>query len=348
MRRCLAIAALLGCFAGPQATTAQEMKPWREAVDPSGVMTPRMPTHTYSIVARDPATGQLGVAVQSHWFSVGARVAWAEAGVGAVATQSFTNPSYGPLGLELMRAGKSADQALSALVSVDEGEAVRQVGMVDASGATATHTGGNAIIHACDHAGEGFTVHANLMDKPTVCDAMVDAYTGTQGDLAERLMSALEAAQAEGGDIRGKQSAAMIVVEGARADVSWGGRIYDLRVEDHATPIREMRRLLTLARAYGKMNEGDDHLAAGDVAAALAAYRSASEMAPDNHEMIFWHAATLVDLGRFDEARPLFARAFAMHPKWRELVPRLPKSGLMPDDPQLIERIVSIEAAEGY
>jgi len=315
---------------------------WAEQND--SPLLPRMPTHTYSIVARDAETGQLGVAVQSHWFSVGARVAWAEPGIGAVATQSFTNPSYGPLGLELMTAGKSAPQALSALVSIDEGEAVRQVGMVDTEGRAAAHTGSRAIVHACDEVGEGFTVQANLMAGPTVCDAMSKAYRASGGDLAERLMSALEAAQEEGGDIRGKQSAALLVVEGERAETSWGGRVFDLRIEDHATPIAELRRLLTLARAYGKMNEGDDHLAEGDVAAALEAYRTASRLAPQSHEMIFWHAATLADLGRIEEAEPLFARAFAMHPPWRELVRRLPASGLLPDDPALIERITAIEA----
>jgi len=321
------------------------MPPAAEPAEAS-VRLPRMPTHTYSIVARDPDSGQLGVAVQSHWFSVGSRVAWAEPGVGAVATQSFTDPSYGPLGLELMRAGKSAPEALSALTSIDGGEAVRQVGMVDAGGGAAAHTGARAITHACDHVGDAFTVHANLMEKSTVCDAMVAAYSGTEGDLAARLMAALEAAQAEGGDIRGKQSAVLLVVEGERAETSWGGRIFDLRIEDHAAPIAEMRRLLTLARAYRMMNEGDDHLAAGEVAEALATYRAASRLAPDNHEMIFWHAATLADLGRMEEAEPLFARAFAMHPKWRDLVPRLPASGLLPDDPALIERITAIEAAE--
>ena len=307
---------------------------------------PRMPTHTYSIVARDAETGQLGVAVQSHWFSVGARVAWAEPGVGAVATQSFTDPSYGPLGLELMAAGKSAPQALAALISIDEGEAVRQVGMIDAQGRAASHTGSKAIIHACDVQGEGFSAQANLMARPTVCDAMAKAYQVTQGDLAERLMAALEAAQGEGGDIRGKQSAALLVVAGQRAETAWTGDIFDLRIEDHPTPIKELRRLLTLARAYGKMNQGDDHLAADDVAAALEAYRAASRLVPENHEMIFWHAATLADLGRMEEAEPLFAKAFAMHPPWRELVKRLPASGLLPDDPALIKRITAIEAAE--
>jgi uncharacterized Ntn-hydrolase superfamily protein len=269
---------------------------------------PLRPVHTYSIVARDAANGQLGVAVQSHWFSVGAIVSWAEPGVGAVATQSFVEVSYGPLGLDLMRAGKSAEQTLRALLAGDEHTDVRQVAMVDARGNVAVHTGEDAIIE----------------------------------DLAERLMSALEAAQAEGGDIRGKQSVAILVVSGDREAPAWGGRIFDLRIEDHAEPLREMRRLLTLARAYNHMNQGDEYMTQGDVEKAVDAYSVAEELVPDSHEMIFWHAATLAGVGRVEEALPLFKRAFDMWPDWRTLVPRLPASGLLPDDPELIERIINV------
>jgi uncharacterized Ntn-hydrolase superfamily protein len=304
---------------------------------------PLRPVHTYSIVARDAATGQLGVAVQSHWFSVGSIVSWAEPGVGAVATQSFVEVSYGPLGLELMRAGLSAEGALKALLAADEHTDVRQVAMVDADGNVAVHTGEHAIIEACDRAGDGFSVQANLMLEPTVCDAMYEAYLSRDGDLAERLMTALEAAQAEGGDIRGRQSAAILVVSGDRGLPAWGGRIFDLRIEDHPEPVKEMRRLLTLARAYNYMNEGDEQMTRGDVEAAVEAYGKAEALAPDNHEMVFWHAATLAGIGRVDEALPLFKRAFDMWPNWRTLVPRLPASGLLPDDPALIQRIVGVK-----
>jgi uncharacterized Ntn-hydrolase superfamily protein len=303
---------------------------------------PRRPVHTYSIVAYDAATGQLGVAVQSHWFSVGSGVLWAEPGIGAVATQSFTDPSYGPLGLGLMRAGKSAGQALAALLAADEHADVRQVGMVDANGSVANHTGGNSIAEYCDVEGEGYTVQANLMWKPTVCDAMVRTFESAEGDLAERLLSALEAAQAEGGDIRGRQSAALLVVSADRSLPAWGGRLFDLRVEDDDEPLAELRRLLLTARAYNLMNEGDGHMADGDVARASDAYSAASELAPDNHETVFWHAVTLASAGRVDEALPLFEKAFGMWPRWRELVPRLPASGLLPEDEALIERIVSL------
>jgi len=204
---------------------------------------PLRPVHTYSIVARDPATGELGAAVQSHWFSVGSGVIWAQPGIGAVATQSFTDPSYGPLGLEMMRVGKSAAEALTGLLATDEHEDVRQVGMVDANGVVANHTGVNAIAEFCNVTGENYAIQANLMWKPTVCSAMVSAFESAEGDLAERMMVALEAAQGEGGDIRGKQSAAILVVSGDASEPAWGGRIFDLRVDDQLEPLVEMRRL---------------------------------------------------------------------------------------------------------
>ena len=304
---------------------------------------PLRPVNTYSIVARDAATGELGVAVQSHWFSVGSGVLWAEPGIGAVATQSFVDPNYGPLGLQLMRAGKDASEALGALLAVDEHANVRQVGMVDANGVVANHTGDKSISEHCDIAGENFTVQANLMWKPTVCKAMVAAYLAADGDLAERMMIALEAAQAEGGDMRGKQSAAILVVSGDRSLSPWAGRVVDLRVEDHATPLLEMRRLLTLARAYNLMNEGDALMTSNEIDAAVEAYSAAEAIVPDSHEMIFWHAATLAGAGRVDESLPLFEKAFAMWPKWRELVTRLPASGLLPDDPELMAKILSTD-----
>lgn len=300
------------------------------------------PVHTFSIVARDAETGQMGVAVQSHWFSVGGVVAWAEPGVGAVATQSFALRSYGPLGLELMRNGFTAEQALTALVAGDEHPEGRQVGMVDAQGNVANYTGPSAIREHCQIKGEGFTVQANMMSRGTVCTAMAAAYQSTQGDLAARMMAALNAAQGEGGDIRGQQSAAILVVSGDRNQHAWSGRIFDLRVEDHERPLQELGRLLGLARAYNLMTEGDDALAAGDVATARQRYSAAMAMAPDNHEMVFWTAVTLASTGDVDEALPLFRRAFRAHPPWRELLQRLPAAGQFPDDPALMQRILSV------
>jgi uncharacterized Ntn-hydrolase superfamily protein len=303
---------------------------------------PLRPAHTYSIVARDSVTGQLGVAVQSHWFSVGAGVPWAESGVGAVATQSFIEPSYGSLGLAMMRSGRSAPEALAGLVAADPYPEGRQVGMVDARGRTAVFTGEQAIAEACEATGDGFTVQANLMLKTTVCDAMVRAYTQTDGDLAERLMAALEAAQGEGGDIRGVQSAALLVVRGEPTGRPWSDRLFDLRIEDHPEPIRELRRLLLVARAYQHMQAGDDYLTEGDVDRALDEYRRASAILPEESEPVFWHAVTLASVGRVDESLPLFQKAFGMHPDWVILVPRLPAAGILPDDAELIGRIEGV------
>lgn len=301
---------------------------------------PLRPAHTYSIVARDASTGQLGVAVQSHWFSVGSSVLWARPGVGAVATQSFVEVSYGPLGLDLMAAGKSAPQALASLMASDAHTDVRQVGMVDSDGNVIAHTGENAIAEHCDIVGDGFSVQANMMLNSTVCSAMVAAYEASDGDLAERLMLALEAAEGEGGDVRGKQSAAMLVVSGDASLPAWGGRIIDLRIEDSMEPIVEMRRLLGVARAYAKMDEGDAHMTVGNIEKAVEAYAAAEAMNPDNHEMVFWHAATLAGAGEVDDSLPLFDKAFAAWPLWRDLVPRLVAVGLLPDDEEMIEKIL--------
>lgn len=302
---------------------------------------PLRPVNTYSIVARDAQTGELGVAVQSHWFSVGSMVSWAEPGVGVVATQSFVDPNYGPLGLQLMRAGKTAAEALAALLAIDEHANVRQVGMIDANGVVANHTGDSSIADHCDIAGDDYSVQANMMWKPTVCKAMAAAFEAADGDLAERMMVALEAAEGEGGDIRGKQSAAMLVVNNDRSQPAWGGRVIDLRVEDHAEPLAELRRLVTMNKAYNLMNAGDEYMMLGEIDNAVVAYGDAESLVPDSHEMIFWHAATLADAGKVDEAMPLFAKAFSMWPRWREIIPRLPASGLLPDDPDLIEKILS-------
>ena len=225
----------------------------------------RRPVNTYSIVARDAETGQLGVAVQSHWFSVGTLVPFAEAGVGAVATQSFIEVSYGPLGLELMAMGRTAPEALRALVSTDTDEAVRQVAMVDVNGNVAAHTGSKAIYAAGHRTGEAYSVQANLMENPTVWDAMAVAYENADGDLAERMLRALEAAEAEGGDIRGRQSAAILIVRAESTGKPWEDRIFDLRVEDHPDPVGELRRLVQLQRAYLKLNEGDGWVVENDI-----------------------------------------------------------------------------------
>ncbi|HEY7511495.1 MAG TPA: DUF1028 domain-containing protein [Vicinamibacteria bacterium] len=300
------------------------------------------PVHTYSIVARDPATGEMGVAVQSHWFSVGSVVPWAEAGVGAVATQSFVEPSYGPLGLALMRAGRTAPEALAALLAGDSGRDVRQVGMVDAKGNVATHTGRLDIPAAGGQSGRQYVVQANLMEKATVWPAMARAFEAARGDLAERMLAALDAAEAEGGDIRGRQSAALLVVKATSSGRPWADRVYDLRVEDHEAPLRELRRLVGVARAYNRMNAGDECVAAKDWGCAEREYSAAQALQPDNAEMAFWAAVALASNGRLEPARPLFARAFRADARWRELARRLPSVEQLPSDPRLLEDILAI------
>ena len=303
---------------------------------------PRRPVHTYSIVARDPNTGELGVAVQSHWFSVGPIVAWAEAGVGAVATQSFVDPSYGKLGLDMMRLGKSAPETLKALLAGDEGREVRQVAMIDTQGRVDAWTGKNDIQAAGHFVGKNYSVQANLMLNDKVWPAMSQAFESAKGDLAERMLAALDAAQAVGGDIRGKQSAALIVVTGKPTGQAWKDRTFDLRVDDSPEPLKELRRLITLQRAYNHMNAGDLAVEKKDNEGALREYSAAERLVPDNAEMIYWHAVALVNMGRVDDSLPLFRKVFQMDPNWATLTPRLPRSGLLPDDAKVINRILSV------
>ena len=303
---------------------------------------PTRPVHTFSIVARDPNTGELGVAVQSHWFSVGSIVAWAEAGVGAVATQSFVDPSYGKNGLDLMRGGKSAPDTLKELLTKDDGREVRQVAMIDAQGRVEAWTGKNDIQAAGHIVGTNYSVQANLMLNDKIWPAMSRAFENTRGDLAERMLAALDAAQAAGGDIRGRQSAALIVVTGKPTGQAWKDRTFDLRVDDSPEPLQELRRLVRLQRAYNHMNAGDLAVEKKDNEGALREYSAAERLVPGNAEMIYWHAVALVNMGRVDESLPLFRKVFAMDRNWITLTPRLPKSGLLPDDPKLIERIVSM------
>lgn len=303
--------------------------------------------HTYSIVAFDSSAGQLGVAVQSHYFGTGVAVPWLEAGVGAVATQSFVDISYGPLGLALMKAGKTASQALAGLLAADAQADRRQVAMIDIHGNVAAHTGERCIAFAGHRIGEGYSVQANLMLRATVWDAMAEAFEQTRGDLAERMMVALEAAEEEGGDIRGRQSAAMVVVNAAASGRPWQDRLLDLRVDDHAEPLVELRRLLTVQRAYDGWNAAEALLQdkeSGDENAALAAARFAEspDLMPDNPEGVFWFGCALVNAGQLEAALPYFQRVFAVQPVWRELTPRLAAVGLLPEDQEILRRIVEL------
>ncbi len=301
------------------------------------------PIHTFSIVARDPVTGDLGVAVQSHWFNVGSGVIHAEPGVGAVATQSIPDIAYGPLGLQLMKAGKSAPEALRALVSADAEAPVRQVGMVDAQGRAASHTGAMDIPEAGGIVGEGFAVQANMMGKNTVWPAMAKAYREAlkdpRLDLADRLLAALRAAQGEGGDFRGMQSAAILIVKAKPSGQPWNDKLFDLRVEDSPDPIAELSRLVQLQRAYLLMNQGDAFVSKNQWKDALEAYSAAAKLAPQIVELPYWHAVALVNGGRVQEALPIFKEVFRREPRWRDAARRLAKVKQLPDDEATLKLI---------
>ena len=300
------------------------------------------PVHTYSIVARDPKTGEMGVAVQSHYFSVGPVVAWAEAGVGAIATQSLVEVSYGPKGLELMRGGKTASEALPDLLAKDGERDVRQVAMVDAHGNVAAWTGPRCIEAAGGESGEGFSVQANLMANDAVWPAMAKAYRESKGDLADRMLAALEAAQKAGGDIRGQQSAAIVVVKGAPSGQPWKDRLFDLRVEDNARPVEELRRLVRLQRAYRLEDQGDDAVAQARMEDALKLYSEAARLAPEVTELVFWQAVSLFSAGKEAEALGLFKKVFAADRNWAVLVPRLVGPALLKADQDGLARIAAV------
>ncbi len=301
--------------------------------------------HTFSVVAWDGTSGQMGVAVQSHWFSVGSVVTWAEAGVGVVATQALVEIGYGPRGLEKMRNGIPASQALAELLALDELRDVRQVAMLDASGRHDVHTGKRCMEAAGHIKGEGFSVQANMMLNEHIWPAMAEAFKSSGGDLAERLLQTLEAAQTAGGDVRGQQSAALLIVTTEKPAQPWEGRVFDLRVEDHSQPIVELRRLVLVQRAYDHMNRGDALLGKGDVEGALQEYSSAARIAPDMDELPFWHAVTLTDLGRLEEALPIFKHVFTVNPNWALLLQRLPVAGMMKENPEALQRILSLPEA---
>ena len=285
------------------------------------------------------------MAVQSHFFSVGSIVSWAEAGVGAVATQSMVEPAYGPRGLELMRAGTSAPAALHQLLADDDQESVRQVAMVDRGGRVAVHTGARCIVHAGHAVGEQVSAQANIMERDTVPAAMVRAFAESSAEaLAERLLAALEAAEREGGDLRGRQSAGVLVVAGRATGNPMEDRPVDLRVEDHPDPVGELRRLVGMRRAYDRAEAGDERAAEGNVEAALAEYEAAHRAQPGNHELAFWHGTALAANGREEEAARILREVFDAHAGWIELLKRLPAAGLFPDDGELIARLAGTRA----
>jgi len=299
--------------------------------------------HTYSIVARDTKTGEMGVGVQSHYFSVGSIVSWGESGVGVVATQSLVNASFGLRGLELLKQGKSPNEALDFLISEDEGRDVRQVAILDAQGRVATHTGSKCIIHAGHITGENFSVQANMMLTDKVWSAMAKSFeSSTNLPLAERIIKTMEAAESVGGDIRGKQSAAILIVGGKEANNKWEDKIIDLRVEDHNKPVKELERLLKLYRAYKHMDKGDLAMEHEDMESALNEYDSALNMFPNNLEMKFWTAVTLANNEKIKEASIIFKEVFKKDNNWRLLAERLPESELLTVSIDDLKEILSL------
>jgi uncharacterized Ntn-hydrolase superfamily protein len=279
---------------------------------------------TYSVVARDPETGRFGVAVQSHYLGVGPVVPWLEAGVGAVATQASVNISFGPLGLELLRAGRSAEEVVAALVASDAQAQVRQLGVVDANGGAAAHTGSDCI-SACGHiVGEGFTVQGNLLERDTCWPAMADAYRSGLAEGApfvERLLRAMEAAEREGGDVRGRQSAAIMIASADLQQAAWRGRLMDMRIEDHPDPVPELRRIVAMQLAYNLLDEEGDAAKAGQSGAER--YAQARQLSPDAYELCFWKGVELATGGDVEAARRELQIAFAADSRWRTTLQHL-------------------------
>jgi len=299
--------------------------------------------HTFSIVARDTATGEIGVAVQSHWFSVGTSVTWAEAGVGAVATQSFTNKSFGIRGLNLLKTGLTAQQALDSLLKDDEGRDVRQVAIIDNNGNVATHTGKGCIDYAGHIKGNNFSVQSNMMLTNKVPSSMADAFEKSKGKpLADRLITALEAGQKAGGDIRGRQSAAIIIVPGKSQGKPWDERTVDLRVDDNPDPIKELRRLYNVQVAYQHMNNGDLAVEKNNMTLAMNEYNAAMKMFPQNLEMQYWTAITLANNKQVDKALPILKKVFDKDANWKELTRRLPKVNLLTVSDADLKKILSL------
>jgi uncharacterized Ntn-hydrolase superfamily protein len=297
---------------------------------------------TYSIVARDATTGELGVAVQSCYLAVGAAVPWGEAGVGVVATQAFSNLDFGPEGLTMMREGVTPQDALRRLLEGDQRNETRQVALLDSSGHVATHTGAACVAAAGHLTDDGVSVQANMMTDDTVWPAMLNAYRRARGDLAARLVAALEAAEASGGDIRGRQSAALLVVSGSRVQKPWQGRLYDLRVDDHPDPVSEIARLLRLKRAQSAQRRFAEAAAAGRIEEAAAALQQALELAPEVHEIQLSAAYAYVLHGRQDEARALLRRVFDSKPLLAEWMLRMVAAGVIPHDSVLVDTIASM------
>jgi uncharacterized Ntn-hydrolase superfamily protein len=285
---------------------------------------------TFSIVARDEKTGEMGVAVQSHWFSVGSAVTWARAGVGAVATQAMADTRYGPLGLELMSAGKIAPEALGSLLESDKKRDVRQVAMIDSKGNVAAHTGPDCIPFAGHAIGKGFSCQANIMRSKRVWTGMKRSFEENSNlSLAERLVGSLEAGEEAGGDLRGKQSAAILVVGKELKPTYWDGRRVDLRVEDSPEPLPELRRLLRYQRGYEWVNMGDDFLSSEKYRDALNAYRKGLEIVPEVLELKYWVGMSMLKTRERSKGLAILKEVFQEDRSWVKLTRMMAKKNSM-------------------
>ena len=297
--------------------------------------------HTYSIVARDEKSGEIGVGVQSHYFNVSV-VAWGESGIGVVATQSFVNKSFGLRGLELLKEGKTPKEALNLLISEDEGREMRQVSIMDANGNVATHTGSKCIKYAGHKIGKNYSVQANMMLSEKVWPLMAEAFEENEKlPLAERIIKSLKAAESLGGDIRGKQSANLVIYRGEISEEKWEDPLIDLRVDDNEEPLKELLRLLTLYRAYEQGDKGDQAVEEGDIEAALNYYKEGLEMIPENLEMKYWTAVMLANNNKVEEALGLFSEVFAKDNNWRILTERLPEVDILQVGEDELQKILS-------
>lgn len=299
--------------------------------------------HTFSILARDAETGDMAVGVQSHWFSVGTSVPWAKSGVGVVATQSFVDKRYGYEGIELLKKKHTPEEALNTLLEQDKNSAYRQVALLNTKGEIAVHTGEKCVAAAGHKVGDNFVVQANMMLNDSVVERMYQAFAlNSHLPLPERIIATMHAAQETGGDIRGKQSAALIVVAGEKPENPWDDRLIDLRVDDHQNPIEELGRLLNTHRAYEYMSEGDTAMENKDPEAALIAYEKSEKLLPNNLEMKFWKSVAIVNSGNVKKAVPLFERIFSIDKSWQNLLKRLPEAGLLEVEPEALKYLLSL------
>jgi uncharacterized Ntn-hydrolase superfamily protein len=297
---------------------------------------------TYSLLAIDKKAGEMGLAVQSHSFSVGSVVAWAEPGVGVVATQALAEASYGPLGLALMKGGKSPQQALKSLLATDPRPQMRQVAMLDSRGRVSAYTGQRCLPEAGHSTGRGFSVQANLVRGKRVRWAIARSFKRSKGSLDERLMNALEAGEGAGGDVRGKQSAAILIVRTRASNTPWEDKLIDLRVEDNPEPLRELRRLLRRSRAYAHAKIGDELMGKGDLSRSAEEYKKAFELAPEVEELRFWYGIGLLNRGEFEQGRRVLKAVVKKNGDWRLVLKNLPSRGLLRADKTGLQKILRL------